>query len=114
MTRNKKVIEFVETSGVQKGYIIKRVVQNPHFMICLTALLNQMYKKEEVEGDLKNISPSSISKLADFFIEKIQYEVKLDNLDVEMKDHSTTLTRINKNRMEALKEKLASFRSDPE
>ena len=94
--------EFIETSGIQKGFIIKRVVQNPHFTICknfftegngsinfigigFTALLNQMYKKEEVEGDLKNISPSSLAKLGNFFIEKIQYEINLDNLDQEMK-----------------------------
>ena len=44
-----------------------------------------MYKKEEVEGDLKNISPSSLAKLGNFFIEKIQYEINLDNLDQEMK-----------------------------
>ena len=50
-----------------------------------TALLNQMYKKEEVEGDLKNIAPSSFGKLENFFLEKIQYEINLDNLDTEMK-----------------------------
>jgi len=44
-----------------------------------------MYKKEEVEGDLKNIAPSSFGKLENFFLEKIQYEVNLDNLDTEMK-----------------------------
>ena len=44
-----------------------------------------MYKKEEVEGDLKNIAPSSFGKLENFFMEKIQYEVNLDNLDTEMK-----------------------------
>ena len=34
LTRSKKVNEFVETSGMPKGYVIKRVVQNPHFTIC--------------------------------------------------------------------------------
>ncbi len=34
MTRNKRINEYIEQSEVSKGYITKRVIQNPHFTIC--------------------------------------------------------------------------------
>jgi len=44
-----------------------------------------MYKSDEVDPDLRNISPASFTKLENFLIEKIEYEVKLDELENDMK-----------------------------
>ena len=44
-----------------------------------------MYKSDQVDADLRNISPASLTKLENFLIEKIEYEVNLDELDNDMK-----------------------------
>ncbi len=77
-----------------------------------------MYKEEKVDADLRNINPASFSKMETFLIEKIEYELKMDGLDNEMKGiesvllyfnievHYNNLAKLNKNRLLKLKEKL--------
>jgi hypothetical protein len=44
-----------------------------------------MFKDDEVDPDLRNIAPGPYSKLENFFIEKVEFEIRLDELDAEMK-----------------------------
>ena len=48
-------------------------------------MLNQMSKMSEVDAELRNINPNSFAKLEDFFIEKVEFELKMDHLDTTMK-----------------------------
>ena len=80
MTKSKKVVEYIESKGMQKGYVTKRVIQNPHFNICkdvdsvcclffegLTSMLNKMVKDGEVDPELRNIEPTNFAKIEAFF-----------------------------------------------
>ena len=84
-----------------------------------------MFKDDEVDPDLRNIAPGPYSKLENFFIEKVEFEIRLDELDAEMKStiefsrninfmiaHCNNAARLNKNRLNALKERLHATEID--
>jgi len=99
ITKSKDIKDIMETKAISRGYVNKFVVDDPHFILCFTGMLDRSHKNGEVAGDLKNLTKLTFQKFESFVLTKIEARVRLDNIDHALEEHYKKAEVLTKKRI---------------
>lgn len=89
----------METKGLSVGFVNKNIVNDMHFGICkiiycgifglmlvkgFKMMLTQLLKDGEINAEFKNMTKPTFAKLEKFIIDKIEFKLRLENLDASI------------------------------
>ena len=70
----------MEAADVSRGYVNKYVIDDRHFILCFTGLIERMHKANEINGELNNLTKVNFKKLEQFVALKIESRLRQDNI----------------------------------
>lgn len=80
----------MQNSDISRGYVNKYVIDDKHFTLCFTGLVDRMLKANEINADLNNLTKMNFKKFENFIQDKIEQRVRQDNINMALNGKSKT------------------------